>query len=153
MKQARKLPFVDPNRLGILGGSHGGHVTSRLISRVDARGAVLYAPAALDLIEVKKAAGLLEGLGKDVPRAVHLRLARYLDALERAEEAEGRRELARKAVPARAIDWFLSAQERIQAGDRRGARADLRRALVVSENMFWAHFLLGRLQRKVVLYL
>ena len=57
VKQARKLPFVDPDRLGILGGSHGGHVTSRLVSRVDARGAVLCAPAAIDLIEVKMAAG------------------------------------------------------------------------------------------------
>jgi dipeptidyl aminopeptidase/acylaminoacyl peptidase len=56
VKQVRKLPFVDPNRLGILGGSHGGHVTSRLMTRVDSRGAVLCAPAALDLIEVKKAA-------------------------------------------------------------------------------------------------
>jgi dipeptidyl aminopeptidase/acylaminoacyl peptidase len=57
VKLVRKLPFVDPDRLGILGGSHGGHVASRLVSRVDTRGAVLCAPAALDLIEVKKAAG------------------------------------------------------------------------------------------------
>ena len=57
VKLARKLSFVDSNRIGILGGSHGGHVTSRLVSRVDCKGAVLCAPAALDLIEVKKAAG------------------------------------------------------------------------------------------------
>jgi dipeptidyl aminopeptidase/acylaminoacyl peptidase len=56
VKLVRTLPFVDPERLGILGGSHGGHLTSRLIARVDARGAVLNAPAALDLIEDKKAA-------------------------------------------------------------------------------------------------
>lgn len=62
VETARKLPFVDPGRLGILGGSHGGHVASRLVSRVDARGAVLCAPAALDLIEVKKAAGRGEKL-------------------------------------------------------------------------------------------
>jgi dipeptidyl aminopeptidase/acylaminoacyl peptidase len=57
VKAVRKLPFVDPDRLGILGGSHGGHVTSRLMTRVESRGAILCAPAALDLIEVKKAAG------------------------------------------------------------------------------------------------
>jgi dipeptidyl aminopeptidase/acylaminoacyl peptidase len=56
VKVVRALPFVDPDRLGILGGSHGGHLASRLISRVDCRGAVLNAPAALDLIECKKAA-------------------------------------------------------------------------------------------------
>src|SRR5437879_5748080 len=39
VKTVRTLPFVDRERLGILGGSHGGHVTSRLIARVDARGA------------------------------------------------------------------------------------------------------------------
>lgn len=57
VKTARALPFVDAKKVVILGGSHGGHLTSRLISRVDVRGAVLCAPAALDLIEVKKAAG------------------------------------------------------------------------------------------------
>ena len=52
----RKLPFVDPNRVGLVGGSHGAQVSSRLVSRVDVAGAVLCAPAAIDLIEVKKAA-------------------------------------------------------------------------------------------------
>jgi dipeptidyl aminopeptidase/acylaminoacyl peptidase len=55
VKVIRKLPFVEPDRLGILGGSHGGHLASRLMSRVDCRGAVLCAPAAVDLIECKKA--------------------------------------------------------------------------------------------------
>lgn len=56
VKHVRTLQYVDPGRVGILGGSHGGHLASRLISRVDVRGAVLDAPAAIDLIEDRKAA-------------------------------------------------------------------------------------------------
>ena len=55
VKTVRKFPFIDPARVGLLGGSHGAQVSSRLVSRVDTRGAILCAPAALDLIEVKKA--------------------------------------------------------------------------------------------------
>ena len=56
VKVARKLPFADPQRIGIIGGSHGGQVSSRVVSRVDVSGAVLCAPAAIDFIEIKKAA-------------------------------------------------------------------------------------------------
>ena len=56
VKAARKLPFVDPSRVGLMGGSHGAQVSSRVVSRVDVSGAVLCAPAAIDLIEDKKAA-------------------------------------------------------------------------------------------------
>ena len=52
----RKLPFLDPHRVGLMGGSRGGGVVSRLLSRIDCKGAVLCAPAGLDLIEIKKAA-------------------------------------------------------------------------------------------------
>jgi acetyl esterase/lipase len=52
----RKVPFIDPGRVGLMGGSRGGGVVSRLISRIDCKGAVLCAPAGLDLIEIKKAA-------------------------------------------------------------------------------------------------
>jgi dipeptidyl aminopeptidase/acylaminoacyl peptidase len=55
VKSLRKMTFIDANRIGFMGGSHGASVASRLISRVDARGAILCAPAAIDLIEVKKA--------------------------------------------------------------------------------------------------
>jgi endo-1,4-beta-xylanase len=57
IKAVRKLPFIDSRRVGLMGASHGGNVLSRVISRADAAGAVLCAPAAFDLIEVKKAAG------------------------------------------------------------------------------------------------
>jgi acetyl esterase/lipase len=56
VKAVRGMSFVDPKHVGMLGGSHGGNVISRVISRVDLQGAVLCAPAALDLIAVKKAA-------------------------------------------------------------------------------------------------
>ena len=55
IKTVRQLPFIDPARVGLMGGSHGANEASKLISRVDASGAVLCAPAAMDLIEVKKA--------------------------------------------------------------------------------------------------
>jgi dienelactone hydrolase len=56
VQAVRTLPFIDAGRVGLLGGSRGGGVVSRLLSRIDCKGAVLCAPAGLDLIEVKKAA-------------------------------------------------------------------------------------------------
>jgi dipeptidyl aminopeptidase/acylaminoacyl peptidase len=55
VKAVRALSFIDSKRVGYLGGSHGAQVGSRLIARVDLSGAVLCAPAAMDLIEDKKA--------------------------------------------------------------------------------------------------
>jgi dipeptidyl aminopeptidase/acylaminoacyl peptidase len=55
IKTVRKLPFVDPRRVGYMGGSHGAQVGARVVSRVDLAGAILCAPAAMDLIEDKKA--------------------------------------------------------------------------------------------------
>src|ERR1051325_2870452 len=47
--KVRTLPYIDGKRLALFGGSHGANVISRLASRIDARAAVLCAPAALDL--------------------------------------------------------------------------------------------------------
>jgi uncharacterized protein len=55
VKAVRKLPFVDAKRVGYMGGSHGAQVGARVVSRIDLSGAVLCAPAAMDLIEDKKA--------------------------------------------------------------------------------------------------
>ncbi len=49
-EKARSFSFVDPKRVAMLGGSHGGHVTGRMASRVKLACAVLCAPAGLDLI-------------------------------------------------------------------------------------------------------
>ncbi len=57
IKAVRKLPFIDGRRVGLWGASHGANVSSRVIARADLRGAILCAPAAMDLIEVKKADG------------------------------------------------------------------------------------------------
>jgi len=51
----RQLPFIDDQRIAMIGGSHGGMVTSRVISRCALNCAVACAPAAIDLIEVAKA--------------------------------------------------------------------------------------------------
>jgi acetyl esterase/lipase len=51
----RSLHFIDPERVALLGGSHGANVISRIASRVNVRAGVLCAPAVLDLIEISKA--------------------------------------------------------------------------------------------------
>jgi dipeptidyl aminopeptidase/acylaminoacyl peptidase len=53
VKAARGYSFVDPKRVGYIGGSHGAQLGSRLVSRVDLSGAVLCAPAAMDLVQDK----------------------------------------------------------------------------------------------------
>jgi dipeptidyl aminopeptidase/acylaminoacyl peptidase len=50
VKKAMAFSFVDPQRVAMLGGSHGGHVTGRMASRTGLCCAVLCAPAGLDLI-------------------------------------------------------------------------------------------------------
>jgi len=57
VNKARSFSFGDPKRVAIFGGSHGGHVTGRMTSRVDLTCAVLCAPAGLDLIELSRLAG------------------------------------------------------------------------------------------------
>jgi dipeptidyl aminopeptidase/acylaminoacyl peptidase len=54
--KARSFPFVDPKRMAIMGGSHGGHVTGRMIARVSLTCAVICAPAGLDLIALSRLA-------------------------------------------------------------------------------------------------
>jgi dipeptidyl aminopeptidase/acylaminoacyl peptidase len=50
VNKARSFAFVDPKRIATFGGSHGGHVTARMASRVDLACALVCAPAGLDLI-------------------------------------------------------------------------------------------------------
>jgi dipeptidyl aminopeptidase/acylaminoacyl peptidase len=56
VKLARSFAFVDPKRIAMMGGSHGGHVTARMASRVDLACAILCAPAGLDLIFLAQSA-------------------------------------------------------------------------------------------------
>src|SRR6266576_257632 len=86
VKTARKLPFVDPTRVGVMGGSHGGQVLSRVASRIDLKGAVLCAPAALDLIEVKKAFGRGEKLVPVLMTMIRDLEAKYSATLEEVEK-------------------------------------------------------------------
>jgi enterochelin esterase-like enzyme/dienelactone hydrolase len=51
----RRLPFVDPERLGFVGCSHGAQLCTRLISRAKLKGAVICAPACFELPETKAA--------------------------------------------------------------------------------------------------
>jgi dipeptidyl aminopeptidase/acylaminoacyl peptidase len=51
----RRLPYIDGQRVAVIGGSHGGYVMARVASRTDLRCAIVCAPAILDLIELSKA--------------------------------------------------------------------------------------------------
>jgi dipeptidyl aminopeptidase/acylaminoacyl peptidase len=51
----RSLPFIDGKRVAVIGGSHGGYVMSRVVSRADLSCAILCSPAIFDLIELSKA--------------------------------------------------------------------------------------------------
>ena len=53
---ARTFPFVDTTRMAMFGGSHGAHVTGRMLSRVNLTCAVLCAPAGLDLVALAQLA-------------------------------------------------------------------------------------------------
>jgi dienelactone hydrolase/enterochelin esterase-like enzyme len=86
VKTARKLLFVDPTRVGVMGGSHGGQVLSRVASRIDLKGAVLCAPAALDLIEDKKAFGRGEKLVGVLMTMIRDLEAKYGATLEEVEK-------------------------------------------------------------------
>jgi dipeptidyl aminopeptidase/acylaminoacyl peptidase len=55
IETARRLPFVDPERVALTGGSHGAHVINRMASRVDARCAVLSSPTWIDSGQMKRA--------------------------------------------------------------------------------------------------
>ena len=55
VEAVRQLPFIDDQQVAMIGGSHGGLVTSRVTSRCVLSCAVACAPAAIDLIEVAKA--------------------------------------------------------------------------------------------------
>jgi len=63
VKRARSFSFVDAKRVAMMGGSHGGHVTARMASRVDLSCAVLCAPAGLDLIELSHLAAKGKKIG------------------------------------------------------------------------------------------
>jgi dipeptidyl aminopeptidase/acylaminoacyl peptidase len=63
VNKARAFSFVDPKRMAIIGGSHGGHVTARMASRVDLSCAVICAPAGLDLIELSHLANMGTAVG------------------------------------------------------------------------------------------
>jgi dipeptidyl aminopeptidase/acylaminoacyl peptidase len=54
--KARAFPSADPKRVAMFGGSHGGHVTARMATRVDLSAAIVCAPAGLDLIALARLA-------------------------------------------------------------------------------------------------
>ena len=78
----QKQPFVDPARLGIMGGSHGAQLSSRLISRVNLKGAVICAPACFELPETKKAVAAGAPINKIVTTIIAAAESKYGKPLE-----------------------------------------------------------------------
>lgn len=56
VNKAKSFSFVDPKRMAMFGGSHGGHITARMTSRTSLACAVVCAPAGLDLIAISQLA-------------------------------------------------------------------------------------------------
>ena len=78
VETVKKLPFIDGQRVALIGGSHGGYNTARVASRCNLSCAISCAPAAIDLIEVFKA------------RQSGIKLSPNLEhVLTRAEQAYG----------------------------------------------------------------
>jgi dipeptidyl aminopeptidase/acylaminoacyl peptidase len=89
IKQARTFSFVDPQRVALFGGSHGGHVTARMASRVNLSCAVLCAPAGLDLIELahRAAQGTPIGGNQRLIRELEQRTGANMAAIEKDLDA------------------------------------------------------------------
>jgi dipeptidyl aminopeptidase/acylaminoacyl peptidase len=89
VNKARSSAFVDPNRIAMFGGSHGGHVTGRMTSRVNLACAVLCAPAGLDLIALSRQAeqGAPIGGNQRLIRELEQRSGVKMAEIERHPEA------------------------------------------------------------------
>lgn len=55
VENAKQFSFIDPTRIAMIGGSHGGHNTLRIAARHDLSCAIACAPPAINLEEVAKA--------------------------------------------------------------------------------------------------
>lgn len=80
--KARTFPFVDPKRIAMYGGSHGGHVTARMASRVSLCCALPCAPAGIDLI------ALFHLTEEGVPIGGNQGLIREMESRSRVKMAE-----------------------------------------------------------------
>jgi dipeptidyl aminopeptidase/acylaminoacyl peptidase len=89
VNKARAFAFVDPKRTAMFGGSHGGHVTGRMTSRVDLACAVLCAPAGLDLIALSHQAeqGARVGANQRLIRELEQRSSVKMAEIEKHPDA------------------------------------------------------------------
>jgi dipeptidyl aminopeptidase/acylaminoacyl peptidase len=55
IEQVRRLPSIDGKRVAVMGGSHGGHVMSQVLSRSNVRCGIICSPAIFDEIELSRA--------------------------------------------------------------------------------------------------
>jgi dipeptidyl aminopeptidase/acylaminoacyl peptidase len=82
IEAVRRYPFIDAQRVALLGASHGGHTMARVAARVDVRCAALWSPSALDLKAMKQVADA--GAGVDKPR-----LNLLISMMEKVRDPEG----------------------------------------------------------------
>jgi dipeptidyl aminopeptidase/acylaminoacyl peptidase len=55
VEAVRRTPMLDAKRIAVMGGSHGGYVMSKVISRTSLRGGIICSPAIFDTIELGRA--------------------------------------------------------------------------------------------------
>ncbi|MCX7016975.1 MAG: prolyl oligopeptidase family serine peptidase, partial [Candidatus Sumerlaeota bacterium] len=92
VEKARGLPSIDPKRVAVVGGSHGGLTFSRVASRVDATCGVLCAPAILDLCEISKAVangGKVPGSVMNLVRGLEAKSGATVDEIEKDPDRYG----------------------------------------------------------------
>lgn len=89
VNKAKAFAFVDSKRVAMFGGSHGGHVTGRMLSRVELCCAVLCAPAGLDLLELSHLAekGVSIGGNRGLIRQLETRTGVKMHEIEKNPEA------------------------------------------------------------------
>jgi dipeptidyl aminopeptidase/acylaminoacyl peptidase len=83
--KARSWSFIDPQLIAMVGGSHGGHITGRIVSRTPLACAVLFAPAGLDLISLARLGeqGIPIGGNQRLVREYQQRTGAKMDEVEK----------------------------------------------------------------------
>jgi serine/threonine protein kinase/tetratricopeptide (TPR) repeat protein len=99
------------------------------------------AAAARALRRLDSAAALAQAHGLAVPRALHLRRARYLARLGLQQPARAEAARAARAEPTTALDFFLTALEHYAQEQLEPAATACAAALRLQANHFWAQYL------------
>lgn len=110
IRLAREFSFVDQKRVAIYGGSHGGHVSGRMITRLPFCCAVLCAPAGLDMIALARLAekGTAIGANQRLVREMEQRSSMKMEEVARNPAAQHYSSLLTEAADVRCPVLLIS---------------------------------------------